>query len=100
MTGARRTAREAGDVSTADLLGFYREMWLIRRFEERTTDLFLERKIWGSAHSYIGQEAIAVGVASALSPEDRIAGNHRSHGHVISRGADIRLMMAELMGKD
>ena len=77
----------------------YRALYLIRRFEERTAELFAAGVITGTAHSCIGQEAIAVGTVSALAPGDYVVGHHRSHGHVIAKGGDVRRMMAELMGK-
>ena len=77
----------------------YRALYLIRRFEERTAELFAAGVITGTAHSCIGQEAIAVGTVSALAPGDYVVGHHRSHGHVIAKGGDVRRMMAELMGR-
>ena len=77
----------------------YRQLYLIRRFEERTAELFAAGVVTGTAHSCIGQEAVAVGTASALRADDYIVGNHRSHGHLIAKGADVRRMMAELMGR-
>jgi pyruvate dehydrogenase E1 component alpha subunit len=77
----------------------YRKMVLIRKFEEKVRDLFAAGKIPGFVHLYIGEEAIAVGVAAALRKDDYITSTHRGHGHIIARGADIRRMMAELFGK-
>ena len=74
-------------------------MLRIRRFEERTAELFSQGLITGTAHSCIGQEAVAVGAAAALRPDDYIAGHHRSHGHVIAKGGDLHAMMAELLGR-
>jgi 2-oxoisovalerate dehydrogenase E1 component len=74
-------------------------MWLIRRFEERATELFKEGVITGTAHSCVGQEAIAVGVSAVMKPGDYLVGHHRSHGHLIARGADVGRMMAEMFGK-
>ena len=81
------------------LVELYKRMWLIRRFEERTTDLFKEGTVTGTAHSCVGQEAIAVGVSAVMRPGDYLTGHHRSHGHLIARGADIRRMMSEMFGK-
>ena len=81
------------------LVELYRRMWLIRRFEERTTELFAEGTVTGTAHSCVGQEAIAVGVSSVMRPGDYLTGHHRSHGHLVARGADIRRMMSEMFGK-
>ena len=71
----------------------------IRIFETRTIELFLDGKIRGTAHSSVGQEAIAAGACAALQADDFILTHHRGHGHTIAKGADIRRMMAELMGK-
>ena len=85
--------------TTESLVGLYREMLRIRRFEERAFDLFQQGAILGTAHSCVGQEAIAVGVASALQPRDYVVGHHRSHGHVIAKGGGLHPMMAELLGR-
>ena len=74
-------------------------MALIRRFEERAAELFQQGVIVGTAHSCVGQEAIAVGAASAMRETDYLVGHHRSHGHLIAAGADLRRMMAEMFGK-
>ena len=81
------------------LLGHYRLMQLIRVFEERAADLFQQGVIFGTAHSCVGQEAIAVGAAAAMRETDYLVGHHRSHGHLIAAGADLRRMMAEMFGK-
>lgn len=74
-------------------------MLRIRCFETRTKELFLKGVIKGTAHSSVGQEAIAAGACPALEPQDFLLTHHRGHGHTIAKGADIRLMFAELMGK-
>jgi TPP-dependent pyruvate/acetoin dehydrogenase alpha subunit len=76
-----------------------RQMQTIRRFEERASDDFHEGGIYGVVHCYIGEEAVAVGVCSALTREDRIISTHRGHGHCIAKGADLNRMMAELYGR-
>ena len=81
------------------LIDLLRRMWLIRRFEERATELFKEGVITGTAHSCVGQEAIAVGVSAVMKPGDYLVGHHRSHGHLVARGADVGRMMAEMFGK-
>jgi pyruvate dehydrogenase E1 component alpha subunit len=81
------------------LIDMYRKMVLIRKFEEKVRDLFAAGKIPGFVHLYIGEEAIAVGVAAALRKDDYVTSTHRGHGHCIARGADVRRMMAELFGK-
>ena len=81
------------------LLEMYQKMLLIRKFEEKVGDLFAAGKIPGFVHLYIGEEAVAVGVISALRKDDYLTSTHRGHGHCIARGADVRRMMAELFGK-
>jgi TPP-dependent pyruvate/acetoin dehydrogenase alpha subunit len=77
----------------------YRKMLTIRRFEERAIREYENGNLYGFIHSYIGQEAIAVGVCSHLRIDDRIVSNHRGHGHCIAKGADMKRMMAEIFGK-
>ena len=81
------------------LMEMYQRMVTIRTFDRRAVEEFHEGNIPGVVHSYIGEEAVAVGVCSALRREDRITSTHRGHGHTIAKGADIRLMMAELFGR-
>jgi len=78
---------------------FYRSMRRIRRFEEKAIDVFSQGKIPGFIHSYIGEEAIAVGVCGALEPGDYITGTHRGHGHCLAKGMQMDRMFAELYGK-
>ena len=74
-------------------------MRLIRVFEDRAAELFQQGEIVGTAHSCVGQEAIAVGAAGVMRERDYLVGHHRSHGHLIAAGADIRRMMAEMFGR-
>ena len=76
-----------------------RKMILIREFDELSIKLRLAGKIYGTFHPYVGQEAVAVGVCQSLTIADRVASNHRGHGHCIAKGADIKRMMAELFGR-
>ncbi len=76
-----------------------RQMLTIRRFEERASADYHAGKIYGVVHCYIGEEAIAVGVCSALTRSDQIISTHRGHGHCIAKGADLNRMMAELYGR-
>src|ERR1051326_7021915 len=80
-------------------LHLYREMLLIRRFEERCNALFLQGKIPSTLHLYIGQEAVAVGVCAALRKEDYVLGTHRPHGHALAKGVTPRTIMAELFAQ-
>jgi pyruvate dehydrogenase E1 component alpha subunit len=83
-----------------DTLRAYELMLTIRFFEEAIERLFLEGSIMGTAHTCIGQEAVAVGVAAALEPRDAITTTHRGHGHFLARGADAGRAMAELFGRE
>ncbi len=71
----------------------------IRRFEEKTIQLYQIAKIWGYLHPYIGEEAVAAGACAAINKSDYIISTHRGHGHSIAKGADLKRMMAELYGK-
>ena len=82
------------------LAQLYKTMVKIRRFEERTTELFKAGVIKGTAHSYAGQEAIAAGTCLNLTQADYIGSYHRGHGHCIAKGARLDRMMAELMGRE
>ena len=75
-------------------------MYRIRLFEERTMKLFREGLIVGALHHYIGEEAIAVGACAAVEKDDYVVSTHRGHGHCIAKGADLKRMMAELMGRE
>jgi len=82
-----------------DLRDFFREMLLIRRFEEKVEERFRAGELPGFLHVAIGQEAVAVGVCRALEERDVIASTHRAHGHTLARGTPPNALMAELYGK-
>ena len=84
----------------ATALELYRVMRTIRQFEARAVQLFGENKIWGTIHSYAGQEGVAVGVCAHLRDDDWITSTHRGHGHCIAKGADVGRMFAELLGRE
>jgi TPP-dependent pyruvate/acetoin dehydrogenase alpha subunit len=86
-------------VSEEVLRGFFREMLLIRRFEEKVEERFRAGELPGFLHVALGQEASATGVCSALEREDVIASTHRAHGHSIAKGTSPERIMAELYGK-
>jgi len=88
------------DLDDAQLKQAYSRMLLIRRFEERVSDLFLGGEVAGTCHLCIGQEAVPVGVVLALAEGDYLAGTHRGHGHFLAKGGDPRLIMAELFGRE
>lgn len=84
----------------ATLRSMFRTMLAIRHFDTAAGDLFLRGQVKGSIHSYIGQEAIAVGVCAVLRPDDWITSTHRGHGHTIAKGGDLKRIMAEILGKE
>lgn len=81
------------------LMSLYRTIRTIRRFEETGMEKYREGRIHGYFHPCIGEEAVAAGACSALRADDFIVSTHRGHSHCIAKGADMRLMMAELYGK-
>lgn len=76
-----------------------RTMIKVRAFEEKLNDLYQRKVMFGSPHSYRGQEAVAVGVCAALQPKDMIASYHRGTGHIIAKGADLYTLMCEVVGR-
>jgi pyruvate dehydrogenase E1 component alpha subunit len=86
-------------LDTDTLKAWYREMLLVRRFEERARQAYQQGKIGGFLHLYIGEEAIATGAVHALKPQDHIVTHYRDHGHAIARGLDPKRLMAELFGR-
>ena len=88
-----------GAVTKDELLKYYRDMLLIRRFEERAGQLYGMGLIGGFCHLYIGQEAIAVGVQAIKEPGDQVITGYRDHGHMLACGMDPREVMAELTGR-
>ncbi len=83
-----------------DLQHYYYQMLLIRRFEERTSEMYVKAKIGGYCHLNLGEEATIVGLMAALQPEDYIYTNYREHGYIIARGISPGKVMAELFGKE
>ncbi len=77
----------------------YHGMLRIRRFEETVLDEFPRGRFYGTTHTYLGQEANAVGVLSHMEPDDIVVSNHRSHGHFLAYGGDMHGLFAELMGR-
>jgi len=80
-------------------LDLYRRMLTIRRFEDLVQTLFLRGEVYGTTHLYSGQEAVAVGFASAMEPDDRVACTYRGHGHLLARGTEPEALLAELLGR-
>ena len=103
-SAAKRKSNDAdggavGGVTKDELLKYYRDMLLIRRFEERAGQLYGMGLIGGFCHLYIGQEAIAVGVQAIKEPGDQVITGYRDHGHMLACGMDPREVMAELTGR-
>jgi pyruvate dehydrogenase E1 component alpha subunit len=92
-------SQEAGTPHRDKLIEFYRQMVLIRRFEETAAVQYQRRKIGGFLHLYIGEEAVAVGAIDNLQPQDTIVAHYREHGHALARGSDPNGVMAELFGR-
>jgi pyruvate dehydrogenase E1 component alpha subunit len=88
------------DVGVELALEMYRKMTLIRLFEEQAEDLYRRAQMPGLTHLYVGEEAVAVGVCSALRREDWITSTHRGHGHCLAKGAEVGRMFGELLGKE
>lgn len=85
--------------SKEQYLSWYESMYLMRKFEEKLSQLYIQRKFGGFLHLYIGQEAVVAGAVSATRPEDNMITAYRCHAHPIGKGTDIKYMMAELYGK-
>jgi len=100
-TTAKRKTRADADAEpgAAELLKYYRDMLLIRRFEEKAGQLYGMGLIGGFCHLYIGQEAVVVGMQAALVPGDSVITGYRDHGHMLACGMDAKGVMAELTGR-
>lgn len=92
-------ARLRAQMTEGELLKLYRQMVLIREFEERAAEMYTHGKITGFCHLYIGEEAIAVGALSALHQEDYVVASYRDHGHCLAKGSEPKKVMAELFGR-
>ena len=88
-----------GRLDRDHVLALLRQMLLIRRFEEKAAEVYMQGKIRGFLHLYIGEEAVAVGAMQALRPEDAIVATYREHGQALARGTPAGLLMAEMYGK-
>ena len=93
----RRT--ELAGLNNETLIDLYRQMILIRRFEEKSAEVYSAGKIGGFCHLYIGQEAVAVGAISAIRKDDYVLTSYREHGHALAKGMSAESVMAELYGK-
>jgi pyruvate dehydrogenase E1 component alpha subunit len=98
-TAKRKTKATEPDASSDDLLRYYRDMLLIRRFEEKAGQMYGMGLIGGFCHLYIGQEAVVVGMQAAITPDDAVITSYRDHGHMLACGMDAKGVMAELTGR-
>jgi pyruvate dehydrogenase E1 component alpha subunit len=96
---ARGSAAEPQQYSPDELMGYYRDMLLIRRFEEKSGQLYGMGLIQGFCHLYIGQEAVVVGLQALTQPQDTVITSYRDHGHMLACGMDAKGVMAELTGR-
>lgn len=94
-----RQKKRLGGLDPETLIGLYRQMLLIRRFEEKSAEVYVAGKIGGFCHLYIGQEAVGVGALSAIRKDDYVLASYREHGHAIAKGMSCDAVMAELYGK-
>jgi len=97
---AARRATKKPNVSKEELMAYYRDMLLIRRFEEKAGQLYGMGLIGGFCHLYIGQEAVVVGLEAAASEGDKRVTSYRDHGHMLACGMDPNGVMAELTGRE
>jgi pyruvate dehydrogenase E1 component alpha subunit len=97
--GAKRAADAFADEKPDALVGYYRMMWLMRRFEERCAEMYQRAKIGGYCHLNLGEEATVVGLMAALEPRDYLFTNYREHGYALAKGIEPGPVMAELFGK-
>jgi pyruvate dehydrogenase E1 component alpha subunit len=110
QTHSRQTPRkrQPANVSSAapqaadgqQLVGYFRQMLLIRRFEEKTAEMYQRAKIGGYCHLNLGEEATCVGLSAAMRPTDYLFTNYREHGYALARGIDPGRVMAELFGRE
>jgi TPP-dependent pyruvate/acetoin dehydrogenase alpha subunit len=98
-TERARDRRDHPGESPAEYLDRYARMRLIRRFEEDIQRLFLKGEVHGTTHLSAGQEAVPVGICSALEPDDYVAGTYRGHGHALAKGTDPEALAAEMLGR-
>ena len=101
MAAAKRKTKRAKTKApdSDELLAYYRQMLLIRRFEEKAGQMYGMGLIGGFCHLYIGQEAVVVGMEHAIGPDDGVITSYRDHGHMLARGMDPKGVMAELTGR-
>src|ERR1700680_1509713 len=87
------------ELSDERRIELFRQMWLVRRWEERLIQLAADGESFGHYHVYVGQEAIGIPVLAALRADDLVFTTHRNHGHLLGRGADPGRLLAEVLGR-
>ncbi|OUR76987.1 pyruvate dehydrogenase (acetyl-transferring) E1 component subunit alpha [Alphaproteobacteria bacterium 46_93_T64] len=97
---ASTTRRKTTKVDKDQIKQYYRDMLLIRRFEEKAGQIYGMGLIGGFCHLYIGQEAVVVGMQSTITPQDALITSYRDHGHMLACGMDAKGVMAELTGRE
>ena len=97
---AASTRRKKNTLDEEELKNYYHSMLLIRRFEEKAGQIYGMGLIGGFCHLYIGQEAVVVGMQSAITPDDAVITSYRDHGHMLATGMDPKGVMAELTGRE
>jgi len=98
FTSDKRTAGILDDLEL--YTGIFRQMLLIRGFEDLVQSLFLKGEVYGTTHLYSGQEAVATGVASLLDDRDRVAATYRGHGHALAVGVDPQKLLDEMLARE
>src|SRR6476660_5612082 len=98
-TAKERQKDRLSDLNSDHLINLYRQMLLIRHFEEKSAEAYVAGKIGGFCHLYIGQEAVGVGAISAIRKDDYVLASYREHGLALAKGMSARSIMAELFGK-
>ncbi len=96
---AKKSTAKKSKFTKATYLKWYKDMLLMRKFEEKCGQLYIQQKFGGFCHLYIGQEAILAGMTHAIKPTDRVITAYRDHAHPLALGTDPKLVMAELYGK-
>ena len=99
-SGASKSAAKKPNLNIDELKQDYREMLLIRRFEEKAGQLYGMGLIGGFCHLYIGQEAVVVGMQASITAKDAVITSYRDHGHMLATGMEARGVMSELTGRE
>ncbi len=99
MTQSVSSATNSTELELKALLALYRQMLIIRRTEEQLARAHQQGLVHGACHTYVGEEAIAVGVCANLRPDDTVFSTHRGHGHALAKGVPPRELIAELLGR-